>query len=303
MALYLVRGDLVSMDVDAIIANANVNLKMVEGVSRAIFHRAGDLLLQDACRKIGHCDVGKAVMTPSFNITNCKAIIHAVGPNYINGKHGEEKNLRNAYKSVFKIIDENNFKSAAFPVISSDFNYPLRECYDIEKDEIIKYLSNHIDSDIYVVLFKQPFDIFDDDFKENLSQYVNAHFETKSPKQLLKDTNVDVVNEIKKLMKAKNIDKNTLTLKANRDKTYLDRLFEEPTFIPTKNMLLSLGVAFELSTKDIANLLAKQGYGFGKNSMYELVVQYYVDKKIFDVMQINDCLFFHGLETLSKKLF
>ena len=103
--------------------------------------------------------------------------------------------------------------------------------------------------------------------------------------------------------RAKNIDKNTLTLKANRDKTYLDRLFEEPTFIPTKNMLLSLGVAFELSTKDIAYLLAKQGYGFGKNSMYELVVQYYVDKKIFDVLQINDCLFFHGLETLSKKLF
>ena len=106
MALYLVRGDLVSMDVDAIIANANVNLKMVEGVSRAIFHRAGDLLLQEACRKIGHCDVGKAVMTLSFNITNCKAIIHAVGPNYINGKHGEEKNLRNAYKSVFKILSK-----------------------------------------------------------------------------------------------------------------------------------------------------------------------------------------------------
>ena len=303
MAIYLVRGDLVSMNVDAIIANANVNLKMVEGVSRAIFHRAGDLLLQEACRKIGHCDVGKAVMTPSFNITNCKAIIHAVGPNYINGKHGEEKNLRNAYKSIFSLLEQNDFKTAAFPIISSDFNYPLRECYDIEKDEILNYLKNHIDTDIYIVLFKQAFEIFDDDFKDNLANYVNAHFDTKSPKQNLKETNVDVVNEIKKLMEEKNIDNNTLTLKANWDKEYLEKLFIDPTFLPTKNMLLSLGVAFELTNKEIGNLLAKQGYGFGKNSMYELVVQYYVDKKIFDVLQINDCLFFHGLETLSKKLF
>ncbi len=303
MAFYLIRGDLVNMEVDTIVANANVNLKMVEGVSRAIFHRAGDLELQTACRQIGHCDVGHAVITPSFNITNCKAIIHAVGPNYINGKHGEEKNLRSAYKNVFKIMDQNGFKSAAFPIISSDFNYPLRECYYIEKDEIIKYLLSHIESDIYVVLFKQPFDIFDDDFKDNLSHYVNTHFETKNPKQDIKDTNSEIVKEIKKLIEEKNIDRNELIVNANWDYRYLDRLFEESTFIPSKNMLLSLAVALKLPIKEIGNFLAKQGYVFGKNTMYELVVRYFVEKDIFDVFQINDCLFFYNLETLSKKLF
>ncbi len=303
MAFYLVRGDLVSMEVDTIVANANVNLKMVEGVSRAIFHRAGDLELQTACRQIGHCDVGRAVMTPSFNIENCKAIIHAVGPNYINGKHGEEKNLRSAYKSIFKIIDENGFKTAAFPIISSDFNYPLRECYDIEKDEIKNYLSTHIDSDFYVVLFKQAFDIFDDDFKDNLSQYVNTHFDAKVLDSKVKDTNVVVVKEIKKIQKEKNISDDELTLNANFGSTYLERLFNEETFIPTKNMLLSLGVALRLNIKEMANFLAKQGYTFGRNSMYELVVQFYIERGVFDVYQINDCLFFYDLETLSKKLF
>jgi O-acetyl-ADP-ribose deacetylase (regulator of RNase III) len=36
------------------------------------------------------CSIGKAVVTESFDLTNCKYIIHAVGPIYVNGKHEEE---------------------------------------------------------------------------------------------------------------------------------------------------------------------------------------------------------------------
>ena len=76
MPFFVEKGDLVSMNVDVIVNASNVNLSMVEGVGRAIYHKAGDSELAKACKTIGHCDVGDAVMTPSFGLTNTKAIIH-----------------------------------------------------------------------------------------------------------------------------------------------------------------------------------------------------------------------------------
>ena len=70
MPFYVLKGDLVEMNVDAIVNAANVKLKMVEGVGRAIFHKAGDSELQSACNKIGSCNVGDCKVTPSFNISN-----------------------------------------------------------------------------------------------------------------------------------------------------------------------------------------------------------------------------------------
>ena len=74
-------------------------------------------------------------MTPSFNLTNCKAIIHAVGPIYINGKHNEEPLLREAYRNSLQICVDNGFKSVAFPLLSGEFNYPLDEAYKVAEDE------------------------------------------------------------------------------------------------------------------------------------------------------------------------
>ena len=85
MPFYIIKGDLVKMNVDAIVNAANYTLKMVEGVGRAIFHAAGDIELTNACKAIGKCAPGNAVSTPSFNLTTTKLIIHAVAPIYQNG--------------------------------------------------------------------------------------------------------------------------------------------------------------------------------------------------------------------------
>lgn len=301
MGFYLVRADLVEMNVDAIVANANVNLKMVEGVTRAIFHKAGDILLMNECRKIGHCDVGKAVLTPSFNIGNVKGIIHAVGPNYINGKHGEEKKLKSAYQSIFKILDENNFNSFATPILSSDFNYPIRDCYPVARSEILSYLKENPSKDAYIVLFKQKFDYFDDDYKANLSFYINSNFDnSETRKQSVKEDNLEFVKELNSIISKNNIDVKELLFEANLPFNYLESL-NDKTFIPTKNEIFSLGIALKLSIEDISKLLEKQGYFFLNNSIYELIIKYYLEKNIYNVHDINDCLFNYNLETLSKK--
>ena len=77
---------------DAIVNAANSGLWAGGGVCGAIFKVAGYKELENACKKIGHCDTGNAVITPGF-ASNAKYIIHAVGPQWRGGTHNESELL------------------------------------------------------------------------------------------------------------------------------------------------------------------------------------------------------------------
>ena len=269
MPFYFKRGDLVATECDAIINASNVNLKMVEGVGRAIFHKAGDKELTNACKQIGHCDVGAAVMTPSFNLTNAKAIIHAVGPIYINGKHGEEKNLRKVYRSVFKIALENNFKTLAFPLLSGEFNYPLRECYEIAEDEIKNFLKDHKDFKVYMILFKN--------FPENVSEDEQTRLSQKE----------------------KNISDEDLAYKSNFTPEDLEKILSLQNILPTKNICFALSVGLEANKEEFIRIINSIGFDSIKDDMTGLVTAYYLDKKDSDVFKINRVLFNYDVKPLG----
>ena len=86
--IQIQKISITELAVDAIINAANDGLWAGGGVCGAIFKAAGYEQLQEACKKIGHCDTGSAVITPGFNL-KAKYIIHAVGPRWIDGKHKE----------------------------------------------------------------------------------------------------------------------------------------------------------------------------------------------------------------------
>lgn len=112
------------LDVDAVVNAANSGLWEGGGVCGAIFSEAGSKELTAACSKYGHCDVGSAVITPGFKL-KAKYIIHAVGPQWKDGNHGEPSQLYDAYKSSLELAKEHNCHSIGFPLISSGiFSYP-----------------------------------------------------------------------------------------------------------------------------------------------------------------------------------
>ena len=97
------------------------------GVCGAIFRAAGMEKLTDACRAIGGCPTGSAVLTPAFEISTARYIIHAVGPIYRSRTAEEARRLlRSAYASAIELACENGCKSIAFPAISTGiYGYPL----------------------------------------------------------------------------------------------------------------------------------------------------------------------------------
>lgn len=115
---------------DAIVNAANSGLWAGGGVCGAIFRKAGYDELTAACNAIGHCDEGSAVITPGFGCP-CKHIIHAVGPQYVDGRHGEPEALYRAYKKSLELCVENDIHSIVFPLISAGiFGYPLRNAWE-----------------------------------------------------------------------------------------------------------------------------------------------------------------------------
>jgi O-acetyl-ADP-ribose deacetylase (regulator of RNase III) len=120
-----VLGDLVQLDVDAIVNAANEGLQAGGGVCGAIFRAAGLVELQRACDLVAPCPTGQARMTPGFQL-KARHVIHAVGPVWYGGSRGESGLLAGAYRSSLQLAIDGALNSIAFPAISTGiFGYPF----------------------------------------------------------------------------------------------------------------------------------------------------------------------------------
>lgn len=137
--LSLVKGDITQEEAGAIVNAANSRLAGGGGVDGAI-HRAGGPKIMEECRKIGGCPTGNAVITTGGNL-KAKHVIHAVGPIYRDGKHGEANLLASAYKSSLELAAKNGIKSIAFPSISTGaYSYPINEAAEIALKTIMDFI-------------------------------------------------------------------------------------------------------------------------------------------------------------------
>lgn len=166
--LRMVRGDITSVDAEAIVNSANNDLVLGGGVSGAIRRVAGPAV-QDECHKIGTIPLGEAVVTSAGNL-KAKWIIHAaVNPL---GLWADAKSVRNAARNALRRAEEKKVKSLAFPAIGTGAGaLPVERCAEILIEEVTKHCSSaetSLEEVLFVLYDEKPFGIFDEKFKQKV---------------------------------------------------------------------------------------------------------------------------------------
>lgn len=142
--LEITRGDITAERTDAIVNAANSGLRGGGGVDGAIHHAGGPSIMA-ACRKIGRCPTGKAVITGGGKL-HANWVIHAVGPIY-SGLKTDADELASAYRESLTRAVEAGAKSVAFPSISTGaYGYPIRDATRVAIDTVVDMLKQHPDT-------------------------------------------------------------------------------------------------------------------------------------------------------------
>ena len=120
MAIRAWRGDITTLDVDAIVNTASASLLGGGGV----VHRAAVPGLVSASRLLGGCRIGEAKATPGFDLP-AEWVIHTVGPVWRGGDHGEPDLLASCYRRCLAVASGLGARSLAIPAIATGvYGYP-----------------------------------------------------------------------------------------------------------------------------------------------------------------------------------
>ena len=320
MPLLLVRNDLTKMPVDAIVNAANESLLGGGGVDGCVHRAAGPELLE-ACRALGGCKTGEAKLTAGFRLP-CRYVIHTVGPVWRGGTHGEREQLASCYRSSLALARAHGCETVAFPLISSGiFGYPKDQALRVAVDTIGAFLAEN-DLTVYLVIFdRASYEIGGKLFADIAAyideRYVDAHTDLRRERlrrvsvaenrmpsaceaapmaasgldEALAHLDAGFSETLLKLIDRSGKKDSEIYKKANVDRKLFSKIRSNPAYRPSKPTAVAFAVALELSLPETRDLIARAGYALSASSRFDVIVEYFIARKHYNIFEINEALF------------
>ena len=322
MPLHIVRNDITTMKVDAIVNAAKESLLGGGGVDGAIHRAAGPELLAE-CRTLGGCKTGQAKLTKGYRLP-ARFVIHTVGPIWQGGRHDERDLLASAYRSSLELALANKCETVAFPLISAGaYGYPKDQALKVAVDTIGDFLLAH-DMTVYLVIFDRAAytisgKLFTDIAAYIDDRYVEEHTDSReeqcrraaaflrvdeeeelwegvaaAPMSL--DEALGQLDESFSQMLLRKIDESGLTdaqcyKKANIDRKLFSKIRSDVHYKPSKPTAMAFAIALELPLEEAREMLPKAGFAFSHASKFDIIVEYFIAHQNYNIFEINEALF------------
>jgi O-acetyl-ADP-ribose deacetylase (regulator of RNase III) len=303
------------------------------GVDSTIHENAGPALLA-ARQEIGDISCGCAAITPAFRLP-AKHVIHTVGPVWEGGSYGEEALLRNCYDNSLKLAVEHKCESIAFPLISTgNYGFPKDKALQIAISAFSEFLLEH-EMQIYLVVFDHKSFKLSEKLFQDVAAYIDQKYvdawedatygsvepvrnrrrreriESKAmmpmaceavaaPMDLdsfLKKKDAGFVETLLELIQKSGHKNSTIYKRANISKQHFSKLINDPKAAITKPVAVALALALELDLAQTRDLIGRAGYTLTNSSYFDLVIQFHIEKKQYNVVQIN-CILYEYDQTL-----
>ena len=321
MPLEIVRNDITKMSVDAIVNAAKESLLGGGGVDGCIHRAAGPELLQE-CRTLGGCRTGEAKITGAYRLP-CKYVIHTVGPVWNGGKYGEREQLASCYRTSLALAKEHGCETVAFPLISSGvFGYPKDQALRVAVDTISEFLAEN-DMTVYLVIFSRAAYAIGNKLFADIAAYIDDHYvdtHTDSRRERLRRMSVlegralsagaaaapmvadnldDLLAHLDagfsetllKLIDHSGKKDSEIYKKANVDRKLFSKIRNNPDYKPSKPTAIAFAIALELNLDETRDLVARAGYALSASSKFDVIIEYFIRQKKYDIFEINEALF------------
>ncbi len=329
MPFQIVRNDITTMHCDAIVNAANSSLLGGGGVDGAIHRAAGKGLFLE-CVKLGGCKTGQAKITGGYKLP-CQYVIHTVGPVWRGGSHGEKELLQSCYQNSLALAKEHHCESIAFPLISGGiYGYPKQQAFDIAVGVIQEFLKEN-DMDITLVIFDKDSFICSQQYADNISEYISRNYVDEHTEQSprsqsfrnvfgavalkksepmmptaraelsfadedLKTIIENQIDESFSEMLLRKIDEKGMTdsecyKKANIDRKLFSKIRSDRLYKPSKTTAVAFAIALELPLEETKDMLMKAGFALSHSSKFDIIIEFFIQKNIYDIFTINEALF------------
>ncbi|KAF1850810.1 macro domain-like protein [Cucurbitaria berberidis CBS 394.84] len=137
--ISVIRQDITTLAVDAIVNAANNWLLGGGGVDGAIHRAAGPELLEE-CETLEGCETGSAKITKGYELPS-KKVIHAVGPIYWKEGPRAAELLSGCYRTSLQLAVDNGCRSIAFSALSTGvYGYPSGEASLVALETVRRFL-------------------------------------------------------------------------------------------------------------------------------------------------------------------
>lgn len=314
MPLRMVRNDITTMRVDAIVNAANESLLGGGGVDGAIHRAAGPQLLAE-CRTLGGCRTGQAKITGGYRLP-ARYVIHTVGPVWRGGRYGEKELLVSAYRTSLELAVAHDCQTVAFPLISSGvYGYPKDQALNVAVDTIAAFLQDH-ELTVYLVIFDRAAYTIGEKRFADIAAYLDARYaqdrrEPPSFSMASAQSVPDGLNEALKTMDEsfsqmllRKIDERGMTdvqcyKKANLDRRLFSKIRSDIHYRPSRATAMALAVALELPLDEARELLQTAGFAFSHASKSDIIVEYFIAHQNYNIFEINEALFAFDQELLG----